>query len=65
MGEVCCLDKVRIFNHITVDNMTLVNNLRFDIFSVAQLCQNKKNKIVFTTDDCYVECISTWKILLK
>ena len=64
-GEVVGLGKVRIFVRIFVNNVTLVDNLTFDLLSVRQLCQDGQNRVVFTANECLVENISTGKVPLR
>ena len=64
-GEVVGLGKVRISDRLFVNNVTLVDNLTFDLLSVRQLCQDGQNRVVFTANECLVENISTGKVLLR
>lgn len=56
---------IELNRKISVDKVSLVNGLKYDLLSVHQLCLNGKNKVVFTDNSCYVKSISTGRILLK
>ncbi|CAM8981668.1 unnamed protein product [Rhodiola kirilowii] len=56
---------IKLNRKISVDKVSLVHGLKYDLLSVHQLCLKGKNKVVFTDDSCYVKCIATGRILLK
>ncbi|CAM8933228.1 unnamed protein product [Rhodiola kirilowii] len=56
---------IKLNRKISVDKVSLVHGLKYDLLSVHQLCLQGKNKVVFTDDSCYVKCIATGRILLK
>ncbi|CAM8994349.1 unnamed protein product [Rhodiola kirilowii] len=57
--------KVHLSNKVSVDNVSLVNGLKFNLLSVSQLCRGGKNKVVFTADGCFVKCVSSGQVLLR
>ena len=54
-GKVKGLDKIAIFNDLSISNVLLVESLNFNLLSVAQLC-DLGFKCIFGVDD--VEIIS-------
>ncbi|CAM8889644.1 unnamed protein product [Rhodiola kirilowii] len=57
--------KVHLSSKVSVDNVSLVHGLKFNLLSVSQLCRGGKNKVVFTADGCFVKCVSTGQALLR
>ncbi|CAM8895720.1 unnamed protein product [Rhodiola kirilowii] len=64
-GEIIGIGKVKLNDKIRISDVSLVEGISYDLLSVSQLCQNGKNRVLFTADECYVECISIGTTLLR
>ena len=56
--------KVHLNEKIKVQTVNLVDNLRFNLLSIAQLCDESPNEVTFTTTKCFVRN-SANEIILK
>ena len=54
-----------ISGKVTIDDVNLVDNLGFNLLSVAQFCANGQIQVVFDSKGCQVVEIDSGKILLK
>ncbi|CAM8880722.1 unnamed protein product [Rhodiola kirilowii] len=64
-GNVVATGEVRILETIKVRQVSLVENLKYNLLSVSQLCQHGRNQVIFNSNDCVVRCIETGKIILR
>ncbi|GKD05639.1 ribonuclease H-like domain-containing protein [Tanacetum coccineum] len=51
-GKITCIGKIRT-NKIDFEDVFFVKELKFNLFSVSQMC-DKKNSILFTETECLV-----------
>lgn len=52
--EIFRLGKVLISDNVHIDNVILVDSLKFDLLSISQLWKKGRNKVTFTTYSCVV-----------
>ncbi|CAM8975470.1 unnamed protein product [Rhodiola kirilowii] len=64
-GKVVATGEVRISETIKVRQVSLVENLRYNLLSISQLCQHGRNQVIFNSNDCVVKCIETREIILR
>ncbi|CAM8903741.1 unnamed protein product [Rhodiola kirilowii] len=64
-GKVKAIGEVRISDTIRIREVSLVENLRYNLLSVSQLCLNGKNHVIFNSNDCLVRCNETGKTVLR
>ncbi|CAM8900385.1 unnamed protein product [Rhodiola kirilowii] len=64
-GKVVATGEVRISETIKVRQVSLVENLKYNLLSISQLCQHGRNQVIFNSNDCVVKCIETGEIILR
>ncbi|CAM8944616.1 unnamed protein product [Rhodiola kirilowii] len=64
-GKVIAMGKVRISDTIRIKEVSLVENLKYNLLSVSQLCLDGKNHVIFNSHDCLVRCNETGKTVLR
>ena len=63
--EILGTGETKINDNITVKQVSLVNELGFNLLSLSQLCDQGNNEAVFTSRDCYVRNSETKEVILK
>ncbi|CAM8902088.1 unnamed protein product [Rhodiola kirilowii] len=64
-GNVIAIGEVRISDTIRIRQVSLVENLKYNLLSVSQLCQYGKNHVTFNSNDCFVRNNETGKTVLR
>ena len=57
--------ETKLNENITVKQVSLVNELGFNLLSVSQLCDQGNNETTFTSKDCYVRNSDIKEVILK
>ena len=63
--EIVGTGETKINENIMVKQVSLVNELGYNLLSLSQLCDQGNNEAVFTSKDCYVRNGDTKEIILK
>ena len=63
--EIVGTRETKLNENIMVKQVSLVNELGFNLLSVSQLCDQGNNEATFTSKDCYVRNSDTKEIILK
>jgi hypothetical protein len=63
-GKVKGLDKIAISNDLSISNVLLVENLNFNLISVAQLC-DLGFKCIFGVDDVEIISVDGSNLIFK
>ena len=58
-GQVIGSGVVNLNDGIEINNVSLVSNLKYNLLSVFQYCDNGKNKVVFYTEKVKVKKLKT------
>ena len=53
-GKIKGIGEVSLNKFIKVQRVNLVEDLKFNLLSVAQLCDQGKNQVIFSTTECHV-----------
>ena len=48
-----------------INDVNLVNNLKFDLLSVSKLCDEGRSKVIFYSKEVFVKDLKTKEILIK
>ena len=56
---------VNLNDGIKINNVSLFSNLKYNLLSVSQLCDNGKNKVVFYTEKVKVKKLKTRETIIK
>jgi hypothetical protein len=63
-GKVKGLSKIAIYNDLSISNVLLVENLNFNLLSVAQLC-DLGFKCIFGVDDVEIISVDSSNLIFK
>ena len=53
-GTIIGVEIVNINDHVQVSNVNVVSSLGINMLSISQLCDQGKNKVKFTSSNCFV-----------
>src|ERR1044071_10418297 len=63
--EIVGTGQTKINENIIVKQVSLVNELGYNLLSLSQLCDQRNNEAIFTSKDCYVRNSESKEVILK
>ena len=61
--NILAIGKVAFDSSNSIDDVLLVDGLKYILLSISQLC-NKGNQVIFDKDKCDVKCIKSSKVII-
>ena len=63
-GRIKATGSVQLTPDIQIRNVSLVDSLKFNLLSVAQICDQGRNEVTFTTTECMIKD-SSREVIMK
>ena len=64
-GKVQGIGTVQLNESVCIENVSWVTNLKYNLLSVSQLCDNGKNSVTFTTSDVRVTSLNNNEVFIR
>ena len=64
-GKVQGIGPVQLNESVCIENVSWVTNLKYNLLSVSQLCDNGKNSVTFTTSDVRVTSLNNNEVFIR
>ena len=64
-GKVQGIGTIQLNENIFITNVSWVTNLKYNLLSVSQLCDNGKNSVTFTTSDVKVTSLKNNEVFIR